>query len=297
MRGQALEDGLRGGAFGHQDGGRAHRQREGQAVAQAIGEEQLGGRKRHVVLADAQHGLGIEFGRVPEVAVGVDHALGLAGRARRIEPEGDFIGQRAGRRRDGRLGDQGLESMLARRRPRRLRDDDVLDIVLAAVQRGPQLRQQAGGDDQRPRPAMGGNIGVVVRRQQGVDGHRHDAGVQRAQKGHRPVHRVVHHHEDAFFAAQAQLAQGAAEAGHALGQLAVAEPALVIDIGCLGGARRVQRGQMAGEIQLVGAVVHACLLEGRARGLMALMGGYPAKAGVAGRFSSLAGAPCTALRR
>ncbi|MNY01167.1 hypothetical protein D3C86_1336860 [compost metagenome] len=89
---QALEHGLRRGAFAHQDDGGADGQREGQAVAQAVGKEQLGGGEHHVVFADAQHGLGIELGRVPKVAMRMHHALGLAGGARRIQPERDLVG-------------------------------------------------------------------------------------------------------------------------------------------------------------------------------------------------------------
>ncbi|KCV12299.1 AMP-binding enzyme, partial [Bordetella holmesii CDC-H785-BH] len=85
-----------------------------------------------------------------------------------------------------------------------------------------QLRQQAFGHHQRACPAVGRDVGVVIRREQGVDGDRDHTRVQRAQKGDRPVHRVVHHHQYVLFAAQAESAQRAAKAGHALGKFAVA---------------------------------------------------------------------------
>ena len=51
----ALEDGVRRRPLGHQHDGGAHAQREGQRVAQAVGEEELGGREADVALAQAQH--------------------------------------------------------------------------------------------------------------------------------------------------------------------------------------------------------------------------------------------------
>ncbi|MNT31919.1 hypothetical protein D3C72_1677760 [compost metagenome] len=128
---QPLEHGLRGGAFGHQDDGGAHRQREGQAVAQAVGEEQLRGGEHHVAFLDAQHGLGIELGRVPQVAMGVDHALGLAGGTGRIQPERDLVGQGARGGGKGRAGQQGLEFVCpVGQAGAGLRHDQVFDVGL-----------------------------------------------------------------------------------------------------------------------------------------------------------------------
>ncbi|KAG0923697.1 hypothetical protein G6F31_019403 [Rhizopus arrhizus] len=107
---------------------------------------------------------------------------------------------------------------------------------------------------------MGQDVGVVIRRQQGIDRHRHYAGVQCAQEHHGPVGRVLHQQQDALFAAQPQLAQGARHAGHPLRQFAIAQLARVVDVGGFGRARRVQRGQVTGEIQFGGAGIHGCLL-------------------------------------
>ena len=73
-------------------------QREGHAVAEPIGEEQLGRRVGDVVLADAQHAHAVELAGHHHVALGMDRALGPAGRARGIEPEAIV-----GRRREPRL--------------------------------------------------------------------------------------------------------------------------------------------------------------------------------------------------
>ena len=57
----ALEGGVGRGALGHQNRGGAHAHREGQRVAQAIGEEQLGRGKADVVLGNAQHRLAVQL--------------------------------------------------------------------------------------------------------------------------------------------------------------------------------------------------------------------------------------------
>ena len=80
----------------HRGGADRHRKRHG--VAEAVGEEQLGGGIDDVVLADAKHLLAIEFCRRHQARMDVARALGLAGRAGRIEPEGDLVG-------DGRRGE------------------------------------------------------------------------------------------------------------------------------------------------------------------------------------------------
>jgi hypothetical protein len=49
----ALEGGVGRRALGHQQRGGAHAQREAQRIAQAVGEEQLGGREADVVLGQA----------------------------------------------------------------------------------------------------------------------------------------------------------------------------------------------------------------------------------------------------
>jgi hypothetical protein len=59
----ALEGGVGRGPLAHQQRGGAHAHREGQRIAQAVGEEQLGGREADVVLAQAQHALAVQLGR------------------------------------------------------------------------------------------------------------------------------------------------------------------------------------------------------------------------------------------
>ena len=78
--------------------GGADRHREGQRVAEAVGEEQLCGGEADIVLADAEHLLRIGVGGRLQIGMDVAHALGHAGRARRIEPERRLVRMRRGGR-------------------------------------------------------------------------------------------------------------------------------------------------------------------------------------------------------
>ena len=66
-------------------------------VAEPIGEEQLRRGKHHIVVADAENALPHQPCGRHQAGMDVPDALGIAGRARRIEPERDFVGQRVGR--------------------------------------------------------------------------------------------------------------------------------------------------------------------------------------------------------
>ena len=73
---KSLKGGLRRGAFTHQNGGCAHAHRKAQAIAEAVGEEQLGRRETHVVLAQLQKALPIELSRPVGIRVRVNRPLG-----------------------------------------------------------------------------------------------------------------------------------------------------------------------------------------------------------------------------
>ena len=72
--------------------GGADRHREGQRIAEPVGEEQFCRGKTDVVLANAEHLPGIGFRRRLQIGMQMPHALGHAGRARRIEPERRLLG-------------------------------------------------------------------------------------------------------------------------------------------------------------------------------------------------------------
>ena len=73
--------------------------------------------------------------------------------------------------------------------------------------------QQRLGDEQHARAAIRQHIGILIRRQQRVERHRHDAGADRAEKHDRKIDRVEHDHRHALFAADAEPAQHVGERG------------------------------------------------------------------------------------
>ena len=252
--GQALEGGGGRGALGHQQGGGAHAHGEGEGIAQAVGKEQLGRRKADVVLVQLQHALGVQLAGPVGVGVRVHRALGPAGGAAGIQPEGRVVGlggRGLGQRRV--RGDEGAEVDLPRLQGRqRMRDDHALHLVVALDHGGRERGQQRARHQHRLGARVLQHVGVVVGRQQGVDGHRHQAGVQAAQEGHRPVQPVVHQQQHALLAAQHQAQQAGGQAAHALVELAVAQGAAVVGKGGLGGALGVGGQQVGGEVEALG---------------------------------------------
>ena len=93
--GPALEGRVGRRPLGHQQHGGAHAQREGQRIAQAVGEEQLGGGEADVVLGQAEHALAVQLAGPVGVGVRMHRALGAAGGAGRVEPEARVVGARA----------------------------------------------------------------------------------------------------------------------------------------------------------------------------------------------------------
>ena len=83
--------------------------------------------------------------------------------------------------------------------------------------------QQRLGNKQRAGAAIRQHIGVLVRRQQRVERHRHDAGADRAEEHGRKIDGVEHDHRDAFFAADAETAQHVGDAAALLLQIAVGQ--------------------------------------------------------------------------
>ena len=219
---QRLKVGVGRRPLGHQQRRRADAHREAQRIAQAVGEEQLGRREADVGLAQAQHALAVQLGRPVGVGVRVHGALGAAGRARRIEPEAGVVGARSRRAwpaaggparrprtrlRPGCSGATGRETMTLRH------------FVIGLDHRRRQRRQQCARHQHRLRARVLQHVGVVVGGQQRVHGHRHQAGVHRAEEAHRPVVAVVHQQQHALFAPDAQRAQAGGDAAHALVEL------------------------------------------------------------------------------
>ncbi len=265
-----LESGIRRGPLGHQDRGRAHAHRERQAVAQAVGEEQLGGGEADIALADAEQALAVELGRPVGIGVRMHRALGPAGRARRVEPEARVVAGRGSGRGQRRVsGDEGFEVSLAFvQRRDRMRDDDLLQLVLGLDHRRAQCRQQRARHQRSLGARMFEHVGVVVGGEQRVHRHRHEAGIHRAEKGDRPVIAVLHQQQHALFALQAERAQACGDTLHALGERAVGERAVVVDERSLASARGVELQQVLGEVEALGG----CSDVGGAHGVCLLTG-------------------------
>ena len=91
--------------------------------------------------------------------------------------------------------------------------DDVLDDGIERF-----------GHEQHARAAVGEDVGVLIRGQQRVERHRHDAGADRAQEHDREVDRIQHDHRHALFAADAEPAQHVGGAARLALELAIGEP-------------------------------------------------------------------------
>src|SRR5258708_38276981 len=71
--------------------GPAYGKGEVQAIAEAVGKEELGHAEAAVALGDVEHATGIQIGADHHVAVQMDATLGEPGAARRIQPESGVV--------------------------------------------------------------------------------------------------------------------------------------------------------------------------------------------------------------
>jgi hypothetical protein len=148
------------------------------------------------------------------------------------------------------LREEALELDLAEvDRRHRARDDDLLHLVVAPGQRRLQRRHQCARRQHSLRTRVLEHVGVVVGGEQRVHGHRHDAGMDGAEEGHRPVGAVQHQQQHALLAPDAERAQARGAALHALGKTAVAQAAGIVDERSLVGPAGVGLEQMLGEVE------------------------------------------------
>ena len=103
--------------------------------------------------------------------------------------------------------------------------------VIAVPDRVGEFLVERFGDDQHPRPRIVEHEAVVGLGHQRVDRHRHDAGLDGAEKSGRPVDGVEEADQNAFLAAAAERAQHLAEAIDPVGKRGIGVLAAVIDIG------------------------------------------------------------------
>ncbi len=208
-------------AFGMQHRGGADRHREGQRVAEAVGEKQFRRRQPDIVLANPEHLARIGVRGRGEVGMQVPHALGHAGRARGIQPECRLVGMGRHRREAIAFAGEFIRQFLVAVGVA-AGNHDVIE-VLHPSDHVPDHRQQRFGDEQHPGAAIRQHIGVLIRGQKRIERHRHHAGADRAEKHRRKIHGVEHDHRNALFAANAEPAQHVGDAAALLLQFAVAQ--------------------------------------------------------------------------
>ena len=152
--------------------------------------------------------------------------LGLAGRARGIEPETDVV------RTGGRCGRARLrfrEEIGEPRTPVRVRAGDNHVPQCRLIRQHPRdLVVKRVGDDERAGAAVAEHEIIVGGGQQRVDGHRHHAGFDRAQKGHREIDSIEQDEEHALLGLEAELAQRIGAAIDPLGERTISEARLAV---------------------------------------------------------------------
>jgi hypothetical protein len=94
-----------------------------------------------------------------------------------------------------------------------------------------ERRQQRLGHETDPRARVGQDVSILLRGQQRVERDRHDAGPDGAQKNHREIDRVEHHHGDAVLAPQSEPAEKIGEARRLAVELRIGDAPLAVDEG------------------------------------------------------------------
>jgi hypothetical protein len=188
-----------------------------------------------IILADSEGALAKQLCSGHQVGVGVFDPLGVAGRARGVEPEGNFIGDRVGskRRRVG-IGDQILERMgcltvAPAPTVRPVADDnDVFQPRQPIDDRRNRLCERFCHNQHR-RAAIAEYVGVLRERQVCIERDRDRAGADCTPERHRVVDGVVEQERCALFVLHTQAAQGVGEANAARLQLAIGERAVRVN--------------------------------------------------------------------
>ena len=272
----ARKDGCRRGPLGHQHDRRADAQGKRQRIAQPVGEEQLGSRKADVVFGQMKNRLAVQLRRPVRIGLRVHRALGLAGRARGIQPEAGIVAHGLGGCGQRRVMQQPFVEQrgIARQRRSLVRagHPDQPHLVVGLGHCRFQHRQHGAIGKNRLRAAVLQHVGIVVGREQGVDRHRHHARVDCAQKANHPFAHVLHGEQHALLAVNAAGQQSTGHAARLLFELAIGQRAAIVDVGQLVCTRAVGLEQMAGEIERLVEIqrIHRlCLLDAGPRRLLA----------------------------
>ena len=204
---QRLKDRLELGRSGHQHRGRPEPQREGEPVAQPIGVEQLRRRERDVAGADAEHAARVVLARVLDVVLQMHDALGLAGRARAIEPEGHVVAMGLAHR---GVSDWALiassNSSTSVPSPPRTRYSVWTGRSTGPVGRAAEHRSRPGRAQSSTKCLKFSSLSPWA------DRHRDNTDPHRGQEHDREYRGVVQHQQHALFAPDAELPEQVAGA-------------------------------------------------------------------------------------
>ena len=204
--------------------------REVARVAEAVGEEELGGRVHLVGRPEAEHLLRIGLGGDDHVVVEVDGSFGAARRARGVQPERDVVA-RGGRGLEGagRPGDPVLEREMG---PGRAARDQHVAEMPRALERRRRLGQEGRRDDRHPGAAVIEDVAIVRGPQERVHRDRDRADLDGAPERAEELGRIEADHDDALLHLDAQLAERVPGAIGELPHVGVAEdPTLAVERG------------------------------------------------------------------
>ena len=134
---------------------------------------------------------------------------------------------------------------------RGVRDDDLVHFVVRLGHGRRHCGEQGTRNQHHLGAGMLQHVGVVVRCQQRIDCHRHDAGVDGAQKADRPVVAVLHQQEHTLFALDTQRTKTRCHTAHPFVQRAVGEGAPIINERRLRRTLRIDRQQVLREIESI----------------------------------------------
>ena len=217
--------------------GRADRKREGDRVAESVGEEDLRRREHDVGLADAQHPLAIRLVRVGSVVVQMDNAFRPTRAARAVHPERHLVGMRVGL---GEFcacsGGPGVPSRHLHQFEWRHRAVSNHDQVSQPARAHIRVIQQIGErvvHDRRLRPAVAEVVRDKLRRGERVDEHGDKAGPHRAEDGGDILGRIEHHQQHAAAAREAHRGEAVSDPAGKIAEVRVGECAVLADNGCL----------------------------------------------------------------
>ncbi len=212
----------------------AHAHGEVHVIAQAIGEEELGGREGPVLRRDAKHLKRVGLGADHHVVLEMHGTLGEARRARRVEPEAGIVpGGVLGLEGSGGLGQPRLVGDMTW--PRRAHHDHVLQMARVGENR-PRLGEERLRDHGHAGTAVIEEIEIVLGAHHRVDGYGHRANLDGPPEGGEEGRGVEEETQHPVFLLDAEAAERIARPVDLLLEPGIGQLALVVKEGDLAAA-------------------------------------------------------------